>query len=572
MFYVFHHVPKTAGQSCILAFQKLFNVIRDYQKNVDTESLNAYLMNKVDLGKLGNNDLLAGHYNISGHYLYQRYPLLDRFDAKKIIFIRDPFATAISGIKYGIKKGRFKRENAEKIIFDRVGYFHKMLQCDASNYREVIDSYFFVGLVDRIQESFDAFCALVGKDCISIEKKNSTDDVGELVLSSEVVDKFHSINKLDYDIFEYAQSCADRYILKFTSDTGTNPYKNLPKKAFWKLSVASKSLFDIDGLWNPKFNIKLNHKIVTFGSCFAQHIGKALKSRGFNWLSTELPPDGLREEHADLYNYNIFSTRTGNIYTTSLLKQWTEWALGKAEVPTEYWKKDSRFYDPFRPRIEPDGFESDEEMKQSRDQAIKSFRESINKAHYFVFTLGLTESWINKEGYEYPMCPGTVAGDFEPAKHKFKNQQFQEILQNLEAAILLMREENPRIKFILTVSPVPLTATKTNNHVLVATMESKSILRAVAGQLSKNNPFIDYFPSYEIVNSPVFRGVFFESNQRSVSVYGVNFVMDSFFRCLTNKFTSDLKNIINVSDDVDMHPELNDEHCEEALLEAFGVI
>ena len=125
MFYVFHHVPKTAGQSCILAFQKLFKIIRDYHKNVDTESLNAYLMNKVELNKLGSNDLLAGHYNISGHYLYQRYPLLDRFDAKKIIFFRDPLATAISGIKYGIKKGRFKREDTERLLIQRVGFFNK---------------------------------------------------------------------------------------------------------------------------------------------------------------------------------------------------------------------------------------------------------------------------------------------------------------------------------------------------------------------------------------------------------------------------------------------------------------
>jgi hypothetical protein len=138
--------------------------------------------------------------------------------------------------------------------------------------------------------------------------------------------------------------------------------------------------------------------------------------------------------------------------------------------------------------------------------------------------------------------------------------------------MLMMQEANPNIRFILTVSPVPLTATKSNNHVLVATMESKSILRAVAGQLMTNNTHIDYFPSYEIINSPAFRGVFFESNQRSVNGHGVNFVMDSFFRCLSNDFGSDLHDEVQKDpSSLNMHSQLNDEHCEEVLLEAFGV-
>jgi len=345
-----------------------------------------------------------------------------------------------------------------------------------------------------------------------------------------------------------------------------NPYEKLPTKAFWKPSVANKSMFDIDELWDPKFNIQPDHKIATFGSCFAQHIGNALKARGFNWLSTETPPRGLSEKNARLLNYNIFSARTGNIYTTSLLKQWASWATGKSEVPREIWEKASRFYDPFRPGIEPNGFESEEEVKQSQAQTIRSFRESIDQAHYFVFTLGLTESWINEAGYEYPMCPGTVAGDFNPEKHRFKNQQFHEILRNLKAAILMMRKVNPGLKFILTVSPVPLTATKSNNHVLVATMESKCILRAVAGQLATNHSYIDYFPSYEIISSPVFKGAFFEPNLRNVNMYGVSFVMDTFFKCLTYKF-GEYENAqpITPRKKTDM-----DDVCEEELLEAFG--
>jgi len=352
-----------------------------------------------------------------------------------------------------------------------------------------------------------------------------------------------------------------------------NPYESLPPKSFWKLAVANRNMFDIENLWDPKFNIKPDHKVVTYGSCFAQHIGNALTARGFNWLSTEQAPPFLSEQDADLYSYNIFSARTGNIYTASLLKQWTEWALGTSDPSKEVWQQDEKFYDPFRPKIEPNGFESKLEMMSSREETVQAFKESICQADYFVFTLGLTESWSNVNGDEYPMCPGTISGEFDDEVHKFKNQQFVEIQNSLSASITLMRELNPNLKFILTVSPVPLTATNSNNHVLLATMESKSILRAVAGQLVSEHSYIDYFPSYEIINSPVFRGTFFQPNSRSVNMYGVNFVMDSFFKCLESKYgvssnkNSETSSSITSSNSGD---EPVDEHCEEAVLAAFG--
>ena len=193
-----------------------------------------------------------------------------------------------------------------------------------------------------------------------------------------------------------------------------------------------------------------------------------------------------------------------------------------------------------------------------------------------MFTLGLTESWFNKElGYEYPMCPGPIAGEFNTETHQFVNQQFEKIRIDLSDAIALMRELNPKLKFILTVSPVPLTATQSGKHVAVATMASKSVLRAVADQLATNNENVDYFPSYEIINSPVFKGAFFEPNQRSVNPYGVNFVMDNFFKCLVSKFgesTSKTK-VEQIKSNKVEDTKINDfidPACEEELLAAFG--
>jgi hypothetical protein len=250
-----------------------------------------------------------------------------------------------------------------------------------------------------------------------------------------------------------------------------------------------------------------------------------------------------------------------------LLRQWTSWALGASSPPDEYWVKDGRYYDPFRPAIEPGGFASLNEMLQSRAEVIKAFRACIANADFFVFTLGLTESWFNRQqGYEYPMCPGTVAGEFDPDLHEFRNQTFEDVRSALIDSIRMMLKINPELRFILTVSPVPLTATKSSNHVLVATMYSKSVLRAVAGQIAINHKMVDYFPSYEIINSAVFKGTFFEPNMRGVNKRGVDLVMDHFFQGLVNQFGD----YFSASMRKPAAGKKFEEVCEEELLGAFG--
>lgn len=345
-----------------------------------------------------------------------------------------------------------------------------------------------------------------------------------------------------------------------------NPYQALPSRAFWRPSVAERSMFDIEGLWEPKFNITPADEVSTFGSCFAQHIGTAMAQRGYNWLQTESPPFGMSADSQRAFGYGVFSCRTGNIYTTSLLRQWASWALDGEDPPSEIWQSGNAYFDPFRPTIEPGGFGSADEVMQSRQEAISAFRQCVERSKYMVFTLGLTECWKNAPGrYEYPMCPGTVAGTFDGERHKFVNQDYGAVGRNLNEAMNMMRGVNKDLKFLLTVSPVPLTATNSTNHVLVATTYSKSVLRAIAGRLADKTPYVDYFPSYEIITSPVFRGGFFEPNQRQVTSHGVNFVMSSFFQCLYSAFgkPAGLRQR-------ELPSNTTDEICDEELLDAFG--
>jgi hypothetical protein len=344
-----------------------------------------------------------------------------------------------------------------------------------------------------------------------------------------------------------------------------NPYQDLSTEAFWKLAVALKDYSEIENVWNPKFHLKQSDSLITYGSCFSQNVGWALRSKGFKWLITEPSPYGLSATSKKSFSYDLFSSRTGNIYTTSLLKQWISWSINPRLVPDEIWTANDRFFDPFRPTIEPNGFASKEELLQSRKNTLVAFKQSILRADYMVFTLGLSEGWINStHNYEYPMCPGTAAGSFDKTEHEFFNQSFTEILRNLKISLNHMRKLNSKLKVILTVSPVPITATMTGKHVLTANSGSKSTLRAVCEELYRELDFVDYFPAYDIVQSPNSKGKFYKENWRNISPEGISFVMNNFLQSLENKFGK----YPNV--DLSTPATNDDEICDEEILQAFA--
>ncbi len=349
-----------------------------------------------------------------------------------------------------------------------------------------------------------------------------------------------------------------------------HPYKNLPETAFWRTAVADKNPLQMRGLWAPKFRINKADKIVTAGSCFAQHIGRALEDRGYHWFNAEPAPSGLPPAQRPAFNYGVFSFRTGNIYTARMLRQWLELAYAVSPPFDEVWEQDGRFFDPLRPMIEPGGFATPEEVRASRTAVLAAIRKAVTEANIFIFTLGLTESWQNtSKNVEYAMCPGTGVGQFDPENHVFVNHKMPDILADLTVAITLMQTQNPELKVLLTVSPVPLTATASGQHALTATSYSKSVLRAVAGQLSAEMGMVDYFPSYEMITNPAYRGMFFAPNMRTVVEEGVQFVMQNFFDDQAAKFGEE-KTITRKQKPKLRKSQQLDVICEEEMLSAFA--
>lgn len=315
-----------------------------------------------------------------------------------------------------------------------------------------------------------------------------------------------------------------------------NPYESLPPRSFWRSAVTEPAAHDITDLWTAKFGIGQDDPVLTAGSCFARHIGPALLAAGMNWRDAEPAPPGLSEEERRARHYGRFSFRTGNIYTAAGLLQWLAWAFGEQAPPDEVFSENGRHYDPFRPAVEPAGHPSWEAVIHARDTTLAALRTAVAGASCLIFTLGLTEAWLNRRSRAaYPVCPGTVRGVFDPGRHVFHNYSFGEVYRDLSAAVDLARAANPGLRVLLTVSPVPLTATATGGHALTATTYSKSVLRAVAGQLAQERQYVDYFPSYEIVTGYPFRAAHYEPNLRDVTEQGVAAVMRHFFDGLARR-------------------------------------
>jgi hypothetical protein len=351
-----------------------------------------------------------------------------------------------------------------------------------------------------------------------------------------------------------------------------NPYSDLPSDAFWKTAVAGTDPKRIDLHWRPKAPIDRNTRIVTVGSCFAQHISKALKDNGFRWIDSEPAPAALPPSEHTNHNYGVFSFRTGNIYTAGLLKQWICWALDPKEQSGEHFFDHGRFFDPFRPSLNVNGFTSPEEMLAARRTTLKAIVTSIQQADLFVFTLGLTEAWRHKDGRVYPMCPGTVRGTFSSDDHHFHNYDEQEVRRDLAETFDVLLTINPKLRFLLTVSPVPLTATASGQHVISATTYSKSVLRSAAGFLSQSRPDTDYFPSFELITAPAFKGSFYEPNLRLVSPEGVAFVMRQFLDAIDGKESAAPQVVLDVrtSESNDAAAESAKDICDDILLEAWS--
>ena len=304
-----------------------------------------------------------------------------------------------------------------------------------------------------------------------------------------------------------------------------HPYLNQPDRAFWSRAVTAN--FQPADLLNSDDQLfQAGDRVTSAGSCFASNLIPYIESAGLEYVRTESLPDAFTSMGENL-GYANFSAAYGNIYTAKQLRQLYERAAEDFKPIDDRFEFDGKVIDLLRPGLRFPA-SSNAEFDFITANHLAKTKQAFELADVFVFTLGLTEGWISTiDGTTYPSCPGTIGGEFNKNKYQFKNFSVQEIVEDTSWFIEALRKNNPNVRFILSVSPVPLVATATDKHVLTATTYSKSVLRIAAEELSTQLSNVSYFPAYEIITGPQAPDNFFEADRRNVSKLGVQVVMDA---------------------------------------------
>jgi hypothetical protein len=307
-----------------------------------------------------------------------------------------------------------------------------------------------------------------------------------------------------------------------------NPYRGLDDCQFWSRAMSWSAPGQADPMVGNQ-RIESHERVVTIGSCFAQHLARNMAPLGLNYHVAEKPPEGMSDAEARKRNYYVFSARFGNIYTVRQAVQLWERAFGRFSPSDDVWEGAGGFVDAFRPNIEPKPWPTASNVRDSAQEHLTFVRNMFLQADWIIFTLGLTEAWRSLiDGAVYPVAPGVSAGSYDPARYEFVNFSVDAVRDDLCRFVELVFETQPRCRIILTVSPVPLIATYEKQHVLAATTYSKAVLRVAADEVARLYRNVTYFPSYEIITSPAAGGSYYADDLREVKDLGVQHVMRSF--------------------------------------------
>jgi GSCFA family protein len=275
-----------------------------------------------------------------------------------------------------------------------------------------------------------------------------------------------------------------------------------------------------------------NSKIFAIGSCFAVEIRNALRALDYDVY----PKYDLIEFDPNRQKIGSLPVRDNvNHYDTFLIRQEIErainssnydddgfWELNKHRM-NEKFNVSSIFQDPYRRNV----YAVDKPSLISSSRAIdKYIDEGIEKADIIIITLGLIEVWKHKKTNLY-VCMGPsnkqdeINNYVEPYLSNFKDNY-----ENLSSIIDTIIEKYPMKKIILTVSPVALNKTFTDEDIVVANMLSKSTLRTVAGEIVNNYQNVFYWPSYEFA---MYEDIFREDG-RHVKPANVERIIQSFIQ------------------------------------------
>jgi hypothetical protein len=242
------------------------------------------------------------------------------------------------------------------------------------------------------------------------------------------------------------------------------------------------------------FSLLRTDPIFTIGSCFARNIENFLRVRGYSVAlhSIKIPGVQFEPPHSGVVL---------NKFTTPSMLNELRWALDPSSTFPEtsfVEETEGQWVDlQLVPEIVPVA----REVAVARRATIHHLFRKVIECRVVIITLGLVEVWKDNEaGVFLNRAPGYFVVRKNPGRfslHTLDYRANREALEEMYTLLHGLGHEDRR--FVITVSPVPMSETFTGQDVLVANAYSKSTLRAVAGDFARDHDDVDYFPSHEAV-------------------------------------------------------------------------
>lgn len=240
------------------------------------------------------------------------------------------------------------------------------------------------------------------------------------------------------------------------------------RKKIGRYPETSQFLGDLQNLVRNHIAVDLNReakfitqgsRFFTMGSCFARNLAKSLHFSGF------------AAHHMEISEF---------INTTFANRVFVDW-LSNAEIDAA-----------IRERIEellPPGW--------SKDNTL----EIIKGSDVFILTLGVAPAFFDRASGDFVLPrPSALNSRVLAEKYLFRTTTVQENVDNVRYLLNFIRSIAPRIKIVVTVSPVPMLASFEYESAVQADCLSKSTMRLVAHEIVNNSNIenILYWPSFEV--------------------------------------------------------------------------
>src|SRR5262245_39519048 len=221
-------------------------------------------------------------------------------------------------------------------------------------------------------------------------------------------------------------------------------------------------------------------RIVCAGSSLTQRIVQRLRDEGLTYLITETAHPIVPSAAAEAAQYGRYTARYGEIRSARQLLQLLRRAYGRFDPLEHTWEARGRYFDAFRPAVQPNGFATYEECDADRRQHLAAVRRAIEALDVFVFTVGLDGHWAARaDDAAYPVHPGEILECFERERYEHLIPTADAIADDLATFAAEVRAVNARARIVLTV-----TAPDADDSVALTSLDARSrhadLVRALA--------------------------------------------------------------------------------------------